>query len=164
MLYCREQQLQERRRSEGDLSTLVSGQCRGPAPTEAVLSSSLHADTGQHTGSSRYYSFLPSCLPDSKTLIITLLCCLFTVLGQGGIQAFSHLSSYISVPTSQCSGDSGESTAGGHWARPGCWRWWQLCIPAPACTLYTTHVPYTGVAHGHNWRNIALSELVPILN
>ena len=157
MLYCREQQLQERRWSEGDLSTLVSGQCRGPAPTEAVLSSSLHADTGQHTGSSRYYSFLPSCLPDSKTLIITLLCCLFTVLGQGGIQAFSHLSSNISGPSKwrQC---SGESTAGGHWARPGCWRWWQLCIPAPACTPYTTHVPSTGVAHGGT-----LSELVTYL-
>ena len=159
MLYCREQQLQERRRSEGDLSTLVSGQCRGPAPTEAVLSSSLHADTGQHTGSSRYYSFLPSCLPDSKTLIITLLCCLFTVLGQGGIQAFSHLFSYISVSAVEtvervrlvgtgrglAAGD-GDSSA---------------YLPPPVhCTPHTCHL--------QEWHMVTtggtLSELVPILN
>ena len=135
MLYCREQQLQERRWSEGDLSTLVSGQCRGPAPTEAVLSSSLHADTGQHTGSSRYYSFLPSCLPDSKTLIITLLCCLFTVLGQWGIQAFSHLSSNISVPS--------KSVETVQWREYGWWAQGEAWLLAMVTALHTCPRLYT---------------------
>ena len=64
MLYCREKQLQqERRRSEGDLSTLVSGQCRGPAPTEAgaqLVSPRGHRPAHRQKQILLLPSFLPS--------------------------------------------------------------------------------------------------------